>query len=292
LSLLGLADYHTHTGVTVDSNETEEACCQQAVALGLREIAFTNHIILDNPHYCMSPSSLEHHWNKIQTCQQLYPQVIIRLGIEVDYFENREKEIESIIQQYEKIIGRPFDFVMGAVHYLREIFFSSKNYAPALFEIANKSASLGDFDSMRMIYCEYFEKVRRAVESGLFNNIAHIDLIKKYAGELSTYLPFDDYLEPVEMLVLSLIKNNVGIEVNTKGLMFKISEFYPSEGFLKLYVSQALRHGKNPIITLGGDSHSAENVGAFFSEGVQAIKKAGCNQLTGFNLKQPFSIPI
>ena len=51
MSLQGLVDYHLHTAVTVDAHGTEEGCCQRAVALGLREIAFTNHVMSRYPDY-------------------------------------------------------------------------------------------------------------------------------------------------------------------------------------------------------------------------------------------------
>ena len=49
MSLQGLVGYHLHTVVTVDANMTEAEACQRAVALGLREIAFTNHVMLAQP---------------------------------------------------------------------------------------------------------------------------------------------------------------------------------------------------------------------------------------------------
>ncbi len=292
MSLHGLMDYHTHTGVTVDSKETENACCHRAVELGLSEIAFTNHIMLGNPDYCMTPESMKEHSENIKVCQEHYPQLNIRMGLEMDYFENQEEEIAAVIQHYEEIAGRPFDFIMGAAHYLRDVFFSSKQYAPTLFRDANNSAATGDFGPLISIYDEYFGLMRKAVESGLFQNIAHIDLIKKYSGEIYPPLKFEAYQDTALALIRSLIEKRVGIELNTKGLTFKMKEFFPSENFLKLYVSESKKHGVAPLITLGGDAHQAENIGANFSEGIQAIKQAGCKQLTGFNRKQAFMITI
>ena len=292
MSLHGLMDYHTHTGVTVDSKETEAACCRRAVELGLTEIAFTNHIMLGNPEYCMTPKSMKQHSENINVCQDQYPQLNIRMALEMDYFENQEEEIAAVIQRYEDIAGRPFDFIMGAAHYLRGVFFSSMQYAPKLFQNANNSAATGDFGPLKIIYEEYFGLIRKAVESGLFQNIAHIDLIKKYSGEMSPPLKFEVYQDSAIELIRSLIENRVGIELNTKGLTFKMKEFFPSENFLALYVVESKKQGVPPLITLGGDAHQAENIGANFTEGIQAIKQAGCNQLAGFNKKQVFMITI
>ncbi len=205
MSLHGLMDYHTHTGVTIDSKETEEACCRQANELGLREIAFTNHIMLGNPDYSMSPNSMKRHKDNIDACQERYPQLKIRMALEMDYFENREEEIANVIYQYEKIAGRPFDFIMGAAHYLRGVFFSSKKHAPQLFNSANESFMAGDFGPLKNIYDDYFGLIRKAVESGFFQIIAHIDLIKKYSGEISPALNFEAYQTSALELIRSLV---------------------------------------------------------------------------------------
>ena len=53
------------------------------------------------------------------------PPVHIRLGIEMDYYPNREKEIDATLQSYEGLIGRPFDLILGSVHEIKGGFFSN-----------------------------------------------------------------------------------------------------------------------------------------------------------------------
>lgn len=292
MDLQGLIDYHTHTAVTIDSDSTVEACCRRASELGLAELAFTNHVILGNLDYCMSPAGMQEHWRQIQESQKSYPGLTIRLGIEVDYFEGREDEIAGVIRYYEKIAGRPFDFVMGAIHYLRGIFFSSKIYAPELFGSQGGAGWVGSDRSIDTIYNVYFVQVGKAVRSGLFDIMAHLDLIKKYSEELSPRLSFDRYRAAAEIVVRALVESNVGIEINTKGLTMKVAELYPSGDLLSLYIAEARAHGVEPIITIGADSHHAKNVGALFEEGILALQRAGCYALTGFHLRKPYLIQI
>src|SRR5512142_2296780 len=70
LHSLKLIDYHTHTGVTVDAKMTESDACAQAVARGILELAFTNHIMLNQPAYLMSLQACLAHWERIQACQK------------------------------------------------------------------------------------------------------------------------------------------------------------------------------------------------------------------------------
>ncbi len=50
-----LIDYHMHSAVTVDGRMSEAQACERAVLLGIREIAFTNHVMLTEPKYAVSP---------------------------------------------------------------------------------------------------------------------------------------------------------------------------------------------------------------------------------------------
>ena len=121
-----LIDYHMHTAVTIDAKMNEQEACARAVALGIQEIAFTNHVMLKQPDYIMSPEAFTAHWEQIQGCQRQFPQLKIRLGIEMDYLSGRGKEIASFLQDYEKMIGRPFDIVLGSIHDMKGNFFSKE----------------------------------------------------------------------------------------------------------------------------------------------------------------------
>jgi len=276
MSLHGLVDYHLHTAVTVDADMTEAEACQRAVALGLREIAFTNHVMLAQPDYIISPQELVDHWDQIQVCQQRYPELTIRLGLEMDYYEGREDDIASTIQRYEDLIGHRFDFILGAVHHLNGVFFGPTRNAPALFN--NQKAE--------SIYHDYFVLMTKAVRSGLFDVMAHPDLIKKYTGMLHPAVPFDRYRASVEAFIVSLLEAVVGIEVNASGLRCPVAEIYPSHQLLSLYVSEAWARGVEPIITLGSDAHQFERVGEGLCEGVTALQRVGHNTVTLFEKRE------
>lgn len=282
MNLQGLVDYHLHTAVTVDAHMSEQECCQRAVSLGLREIAFTNHVMLRYPDYAMSEKNLVDHWAQIQACHQRYPQLTIRVGMEVDYYAGQGDEIAAMIQRYEDLIGRPFDFILGAVHHLNGVFFGPSRNAPALFNNQEVEA----------IYHDFFTLMAKAVRSGLFDVMAHPDLIKKYTGTLHPPVPFDRYRAPVESFIESLLESGVGIEVNPSGLKRSVEEIFPSDLLLSLYVTEARARGIEPTITLGSDAHRAESVGERLSEGVKALRRAGHDMLTLFERRERISFTL
>ncbi len=275
-------DYHLHTAVTIDGNMSEVEACTRALEIDIQEIAFTNHVMLNQPDYLISTESFLKHWESIQVCKECYPQLQIRLGIEMDYYPNQEADIGAKIQYYEGLIGQPFDIILGSVHDIRGGFFSNKTKAVDFFK---------DRDIVS-IYHQYFELAAQAAESHLFDVIAHPDLIKKYSYQLTPPLPFESYKSSAEAFITALIGCGVGIEVNSKGLKLPVKETYPSKEFLKLYLSKVNSLGADPIITVGSDAHRVGELGFGITEMIETLKELQVNTLVSFKRreKSPFAI--
>ncbi len=277
-----LIDYHLHTAVTIDGKMSEAQACERAILLGIREIAFTNHIMHTEPEYTISPSDFAKHWERVQVCQERYPELTIRLGLEIDYYEGREAEIATTIDGYETTIGRPIDLVLGSVHHLNGGFFSNKKAAEVFFKDKN----------IVSLYHSYFNLATKAIRSRLFDVMAHPDLIKKYAGEFTPYLPFEQYHEVVEPYLDALLACEVGLEVNTKGFKMKVAEAYPGIEMLGLYLAKARELGKEPVITLGSDAHKVDDVGRFLWEGVSLLRQLDQDTVMSFEKHQPAPFKI
>jgi histidinol-phosphatase (PHP family) len=277
-----LMDYHLHTAVTIDGNMNEVLACKRALALGFHEIAFTNHVMLNQPDYNISPAAFLVHWKNIQDCKTRFPHLTIRLGIEMDYYPNRENEIKGKIESYESLIGRPFDLVLGSIHDIRGGFFSNKLQAVSFFKSRD----------IISIYHEYFELATNAVQSRLFDIIAHPDLIKKYTFELSPPVPFESYNSAVDSFITALTKFGVGIELNSKGLKRPIKEAYPSMNFLELYLTRTRSLGTDPIITLGSDAHKVDDLGFGILEMMESLRTLQVKQIMSFDHRQRSPISI
>jgi histidinol-phosphatase (PHP family) len=268
--------------VTIDGKMTEDQACERAILMGMQEIAFTNHAMLTEPDYTISHEAFVKHWEQIQSCQLRYPELKIRLGLEMDYYEEREKEISTAIEQYVNLIGRPFDLVLGAVHHLNGVFFSSKVQAPELYNNYEIVA----------LYHDYFTLGTKAVQSRLFDVMAHPDLIKKFTGEFSTRVPFERFRVAAESYVDALLECDVGIEINTKGFEQRGGEAYPSDDLLELYISKARAQGKEPIITLGSDAHKIADVGRYIIDGAMTLQNMGHSTIMSFEKRKPISFHL
>jgi histidinol-phosphatase (PHP family) len=275
-------DYHLHTAVTIDGNMSEVEACKRALEIDIQEIAFTNHVMLNQPNYLISTESFLKHWKSILVCKERYPQLQIRLGIEMDYYPDREADIGAKIQFYEELIGQPFDVILGSVHDIRGGFFSNKTKAINFFK---------DCDIVS-VYHDYFTLAAQAVASHLFDIIAHPDLIKKYTYQLTPPLPFESYISSVDTFIAALISCGVGIEVNSKGLKHSVKETYPSREFLKRYLSKVSSLGADPIITVGSDAHRVGELGFGINGMIETLKELHVNNLVSFKEreKSPFAI--
>ncbi|UCF10353.1 MAG: histidinol-phosphatase HisJ family protein, partial [Candidatus Bipolaricaulota bacterium] len=222
-SLRGLVDYHLHTSTSSDAHATVEQYCARAAELGLAEIAITNHMNLRTERYHLSPSTLGKVWSEIETCRKRYPDLTVRLGIEVDYFEDLRDEIAETLPHYADAIGRQLDFVMGSAHEMHGIRFASKKQAHLL---------LTDADPLPL-YRTFFAMMTEVVASDLFTVVAHPDLIRRFTGLHNPHVPFDGYRDAVLPFVESLVEFDVGIEVNVKGLVHPVGEIYPSRELLQ-----------------------------------------------------------
>jgi len=271
-----LSDYHIHTAVSIDCSADLPAICVRASELGLAEIAVTNHLMVTNSDYCISEQQLVDLREQIHEMTKLFPDLTIRLGLEVDYLEGQQQAVEKRIEQGERAVGQ-FDFILGSVHMLRGVHFSSTTHAPALFEVCPPVEA----------FREYFRLLEKAVRSGMFCVMAHPDLIRKFTGSLHPPVPFDWYAEEVDSFIQSLHDEHVGIELNTKGLDCPVREIFPSEQLLERYINYCKSKEPRPLITLGSDAHEAENVGRKFDAALIQLKQAGGSELCTWQDRRP-----
>jgi histidinol-phosphatase (PHP family) len=268
--LKGLVDYHLHVWTSVDApGVTEEGYCRRAVELGLREICFTNHWSPIGVDYTITEDEMRKHWLQVQGCRTAYPRLNVRIGLEMDYLPGGEEEVAATIARYEEIMGQPFDYVLGSIHYLYGIHFPSVPRASNLYLRY----------PVEGMFRDYFALVTKAVRSGLYDVMGHVDIIKKHCGDMCERYPFERYRDLAEQVVEALLDEGVGMEMNTKGLTHPVHEMNPSKPFMSLYVQRARERGLEPIITLGSDAHRHHQLGRLLSEGVDQIRACGVEKL-------------
>ena len=250
-------DFHVHERHSSDApGATVEGYCRIAEARGMEEIGFATHFIIAGPDtdHGIPPELIPEYVREIEEAQET-TRVRLRIGLEVDYFPGEERRLASVLDEH------PLDFVLGSLHYIRG------------YDIGSRRGSVAFFSRrpLREALDVYYRGWREAVESGLFDVMAHPDYFRKYLPlTRPDPVAFEDYGPAAIEAIDSLRSYGVGVEVNASGYRHGIGDCYPSLDFLR-----AAREAGVEAVTLGSDSHSHDGLGAWLGEAVRRLEEAG-----------------
>lgn len=262
-----LTDYHVHTKRCGHATGEIRSYVDRAIALGLKEICFTDHLPLLHTidrTLTMSWDDFPFYMADIDLMRQEYTEIKIKCGIEVDYLQRREAELESILSEYD------FDFVLGSVHFVDGWGIDDRRY------IDNYNNY--DIDDL---YRRYFTTLRSAAASGLFDALAHPDLIKKY-----NFRPRGDLRATYRETADAIAAAEIAVEVSSAGLRKPAKEIYPAQDFLNICASK-----KIPV-TVGSDAHHPEEVGMDFDEVLRSLLAAGYSEVAIFTKRDRETMPL
>lgn len=230
----------------------------RAVALGLKEIGFSDHSPMrrDNfDNWRMNFDKLGEYVEKVRKAQKDFPQLTIRLALEVDYLPGQEEWIRELAGLY------PWDYFIGSVHYV------SESWA---IDNPEKLSEWKKRDAFE-VWSVYFDWLTRAAESGLFEIIGHADLPKKFG-----IYPQKDCTALFDRFLTAAANKNVAMELNTAGLRKDCKEIYPSPKIVQM------AREKDVAITFGSDAHAPGEVGMNFTEAMQLARKFGYSEACRF----------
>ena len=259
-----IGDYHIHTRFSCDSETALVVACEAAIARGLREIGFVDHADFgpDDPPDYFRPAA---YLTEIARCRTRYDgQLTIRAGVEIGEPHVFFREAQAVLA------AGAFDYVIGSAHYADPMQCAWK---PAFFE-----------QPLRQAYAAYFRQVVKLAETGDFDVLGHIDLVKRDARKFGK--PYDGpgpYADMIRAALRSLVERGKGIEINTSSL-YKgkgMSDTCPSLEILRWY-----RELGGEILTLGSDAHTPDKVGACFDVALDMARSAGFTRLARFEKRQ------
>ena len=182
----------------------------------------------------------------------------LRLGIEVDFVPGTEDRTRNLIEE------RDFDYVIGSVHFLG-------NHAVDMEGEHDVWRADGDPDS---IWRGYFELLAEAARSGLFDVLAHPDLVKKWgAGRPPPERDPRFYYEPA---VEAIAEAGVAVEVSTAGLRKPVGEIYPAPALGRMCVEAGA------AFSLSSDAHTPAEIGYAYDRAVEEMRSWGIEEIAVF----------
>lgn len=274
-------DYHVHPDYSIDATGSISEYCAAALHLGLGEICFTTHYDL-HPLRRQTDNFVRWHGEIVPVTAAWLPAYLeeiaradavyrgrglrVKAGLEVDYHPSVAEAIAGVTEKY------PFDYILGAVHCL-------ERYSIA---VAADCAEYYTGKTAEAVGEVYYGLLSQAVESGLFDTIAHLDLYKKFAAphlgpEIRTV--HRGRLEPI---LQKMANQGMGIEINTKNWYKGLPEPSPSADILQL-----CRENGVEIVTLGSDCHRPADLSKGIESAAALAKQVGFQYLYTFAARRP-----
>ena len=260
-------DYHIHTNFSCDCNASMISMCRAAINASISEIGFSDHFDLNPNDPCVGFFNAEKWWEELTLCQDEFSDVLsIRAGIEISEPHRFPKVIEELLQGY------PWDYVLGALHWVGDELIFEEGYFNRQEEAA---------------YDDYFSETLRMVETGMFDVLAHMDAVKRYGFE--NYGRFDPAKKEAEIrsILQTLARRNLALELNTVTLRRSVKETSPSKQILQWFFEAGGQR-----VTIGSDAHSPEDVGFGFEKALSIVQSSGFDYLTSFKKRKPKRSPI
>jgi histidinol-phosphatase (PHP family) len=273
-----LTDYHVHlrpdeldaTPAQYFTQSNVQRYREAASERGVSELGVSEHIY----RFTQALDVWEHpfwreyaHDDLESYCAFISEQTDLRLGIEADFVPGTEDRMANLLSAHN------FDYVVGSVHFLSDQAVDMEPY--------------GIWDgsqSPERIWRRYFEMLGEAARSGLFDILAHPDLVKVWGRERP--LPEGDLRHYYELAIDGIAQSGIAIEVSTAGLRKRAGEIYPAPAFLEM----CLQAGNQ--IALSSDAHCPEDIGADYQQALELLQSFGVSELCVFEGRERRSEPI
>jgi histidinol-phosphatase (PHP family) len=267
-----LTDYHVHLRPDGVSDTFANAFCaanveryrEAASEAGIAELGVAEHI----HRFQQSLAVWDHPFWREQAvddidayCTFVREHTDLRLGLEVDFVPGREDRTQNLIERCE------LDYVVGSVHFLGDFAVDFDR-----FDIWTTGRSAED------VWRRYFETLAAAAASGLFDILAHPDLVKMWGDARPA--PAGDRRRYYEPALEAIAESGIAVEVSTAGLRKPVGEIYPAPAFL----AGALEAGAP--VALSSDAHVPEHIGYAYDQALELLETLGVRELAVFERRE------
>lgn len=257
-------DSHMHTPLCKHAWGEPEEYAAQGLKAGLRGIIFTCHCPMPDgywPSVRMADSEFDLYVHLVQRAADAYEgRLDVCLGLESEFYPGCEPWIEKLHKRAD------FDYILGGVHW------QAKEYL-GKYEV-------GTIENFRRTY---FEHLAQSAESGLYDCLAHPDLVKNYHPDSWCFAIIKNTVEGV---LDRIAKTGVAMELNTSGLNKSYSEMNPGNEMLRMMAERGI-----PIV-LGSDAHRPNRVGEHFTTALNNLTEAGFEEVCYFQKRQRVTLKI
>ena len=240
-------DYHMHSRVSFDGHDTGEALAKAALAAGLKEICFTDHIDYD-PLDQMGNMAFDTAAYNAEYDHLEIPGLKICRGMEFGMTH------DNVAQFQEDLKRRHFDFVLGSIHFVDglDVYFEPWWRGKTVFQAERR----------------YLEATLDCVQlHDRFDVLAHLTYIAKtHCHPAPRPVPYGEHREIIDEILRILAAKGKGLEINTSGID-RCGGFLPTADVFRRFKELG-----GEIVTIGSDAHRTDRVGQYSFEACEILK--------------------
>jgi histidinol-phosphatase (PHP family) len=267
-----LTDYHVHLrpdepGSTAERYFTPanaERYREVAEERGIEELGVAEHI----HRFVQSLEVWEHPWYRhwahddVDEYCEFVRDAGLKVGIEADFLPGREDRLQNLLEQ------RDWDYVVGSLHFLHD------DAVDLHGEPAWEAWDIWRGSDPEKVWRRYFETLGEAARTGMYDILAHPDLVKVFAGRVP--VPEGDLRRFYDRAMDGIAESDVAVEVSTAGLRKPVAEIYPAPAFLEM----CLEAGRP--VALSSDAHRPEQLGFEYERAVELLHGLGVTEIAVF----------
>ncbi len=269
-----IIDQHVHSKVSHDGKSSYIEHMVEARIKRIDELTFTEHFDI----YTGTDSNLKtldvEQYKKEYFKYKDDTLVKTNFGIEIGLRPECEDEIKKMVK------NNNFDFVIGSSHITCG---KDMAYDKSFFE------GISPYEAILKYLKEVLQNV--TIYKDEFDVYGHIDYVIRYViknyGNVMTKIDYNEFREILDEILLSIIKNDKGIEINTSGVRYGLGTPHPNFDILKRYHELG---GK--IITVGSDAHKADDLIGDFNIAYSMLKDAGFNEIAVYHNREPEFVKV
>ena len=246
-----LWDCHVHTKFSFDSEAEPRAQLQQAAALGLPGLCFTDHVDFDEAWPWFVPANVKEYLSQTADLADAFPGTRLCRGVEISL-----KDQETAQRSRDHLQGASVDCIIGSVHNTPY----GDPYQPAFFEGRSKADA----------YRDYVEAIARRMKTcNFYQVLGHFDYVAKNAPYADPSMTYDLAPDAFDEIFRTLVQEGRTLEWNTSAQKDTSRPLWGLD-ILKRYVALG-----GEALSFGSDAHVPERIGWRFREAAALARQAG-----------------
>lgn len=256
-------NYHTHTKYCGHAKGDVEDYVKEAVYLNMEELGISDH----------APIPLNHGMTKEE-----WEENYCYENMDINTFDNLLKEIDNLKSKYNIKLYKACEseYLYNNDDWYKELR-SKLDYMVLGIHFFNGEGRVLDTYkdiTYKNVDC-YYECAKRAIETGLFDYLAHPDLYLFDYKSINGKNEFDDKAKEICLKIIDLcVKHDIYFEINTNGLKYSKDKnnrdlwLYPNIEFFKVVKEYMDKNPNKLKLIIGTDAHEPKALG---NDNVKAV---------------------